>query len=335
VSVGGNLIVHGNLSAVRIQNKDITNVNVSNYQLIVSEDISLNGRLFVSGNVGIGITTSNPAYKLDILSDANNGPLNVKVGSTNALSVNGSGYVGIGITNPAAGILQIACNANTSQNNIPDSYLNQYHGLVFQSTKTGVTPYSMGMGVDFTSGFGYIQCAGGNAAQSLLLQQRGGFVGIDLTNPTVALDVVGNVRCTNGYNLNYTTVPSYASNQIGYTVSRNAAAANDNINNNHANFVENITLTPGKWLILARHTVRCLTTTSVDMYLTDLTSGSRTFIDDAVTHGWVNGTGYWQTYQINHIISTDTDKSINYSIMIGSGTAGTPRAGTLTAIRIG
>jgi hypothetical protein len=34
--------------------------------LVVAEDLSLNGRLFVSGNVGIGIGTTNPQYALDV-----------------------------------------------------------------------------------------------------------------------------------------------------------------------------------------------------------------------------------------------------------------------------
>ena len=133
MQVGRHLIVQGNLSALRIQNKNITNVTTTNYQLIVTEDLSLNGRLFVSGNVGIGIGA--PLYKLDVVSDTGKAPLNVKVGSTNALTVSSNGLVGIGST-----------------------------------------------------------------------------------TPTVALDVVGNVRCTGGYNLNYTSLPTYASNQIGYII---------------------------------------------------------------------------------------------------------------------
>jgi hypothetical protein len=46
-----------------------------------------------------------------------------------------------------------------------------------------------------------------------------GNVGIGTNNPTVALDVVGSVRCTAGYNLNYTSPPTYTSNQIGFTSS--------------------------------------------------------------------------------------------------------------------
>ena len=100
-TISGNLTVNGNLTATKINNKYIVNTTTNNYQLIVSEDLSLNGRLFVGGNVGIG-----------------------------------------------------------------------------------------------------------------------------KTNPSVALDVNGNVRCTAGYDLNYSSVPTYTSNQIGYIFTGNYPTAN-------------------------------------------------------------------------------------------------------------
>ena len=57
----------------------------------------------------------------------------------------------------------------------------------------------------------------GVGATNALVVNSTGLVGIGTTNPAVALDVVGNLRCTAGYDLNYTTLPTYASNQIGYT----------------------------------------------------------------------------------------------------------------------
>ena len=65
VSINGNLVVNGNLSALKINNQYIINQTTTNYQLIVSEDISLNGRLYVSGdvsmrgNVGFGRSYTN------------------------------------------------------------------------------------------------------------------------------------------------------------------------------------------------------------------------------------------------------------------------------------
>jgi hypothetical protein len=54
VSINGGLIVNGNLSVQKLNNQYIINQTTTNYQLIVSEDISLNGRLYVSGNVYAG-----------------------------------------------------------------------------------------------------------------------------------------------------------------------------------------------------------------------------------------------------------------------------------------
>jgi hypothetical protein len=57
--------IAGTLNVRQYQAKNIINTTTTNYQLIVSEDISLNGRLFTSGNVGIG--TGVPAVALDVI----------------------------------------------------------------------------------------------------------------------------------------------------------------------------------------------------------------------------------------------------------------------------
>ena len=53
VSINGNLVVRGTFGVQQLQSKSIINTTTTNYQLIVSEDISLNGRLFVSGDVSL------------------------------------------------------------------------------------------------------------------------------------------------------------------------------------------------------------------------------------------------------------------------------------------
>ena len=66
----GDLSLNGNLSVIRQNNQTIINTTINDYTLIVSEDISLNGELHVSGDVGIG-TTNPGSYKLNVNGDVN------------------------------------------------------------------------------------------------------------------------------------------------------------------------------------------------------------------------------------------------------------------------
>jgi hypothetical protein len=52
-NLNGNLTIKGALNVQQLQNQNIINTTTSNYQLIVSEDISLNGRLYTSGDVSM------------------------------------------------------------------------------------------------------------------------------------------------------------------------------------------------------------------------------------------------------------------------------------------
>jgi hypothetical protein len=53
VSMNGNLVVYGNLMVQQVSNANIINTSVNNYQLVVTEDISLNGRIIVSSDVSL------------------------------------------------------------------------------------------------------------------------------------------------------------------------------------------------------------------------------------------------------------------------------------------
>jgi len=100
----------------------------------------------------------------------------------------GTNGVGIGTTAPTS-ILNIACNTNTSQSAAPDGGAN--HGILLTSSKSGSTPYSMAFGVDYSTGYGYLNAAGNALTQPILLQSRGGNVGIGTTNPGSLLTICG------------------------------------------------------------------------------------------------------------------------------------------------
>jgi len=50
VFIGKNLVIDGNLTVEQYTNESIINTTTTDYQLIIAEDLSLNGRLFVSGD---------------------------------------------------------------------------------------------------------------------------------------------------------------------------------------------------------------------------------------------------------------------------------------------
>jgi hypothetical protein len=53
VSIGRNLTINGNLAVQNYTSQNIINTTTTNYQLVVSEDLSLNGRLAVSNDVSM------------------------------------------------------------------------------------------------------------------------------------------------------------------------------------------------------------------------------------------------------------------------------------------
>lgn len=142
-------------------------IQASNYYDGVehSEELLLNP---LGGVVGINTKTPNASYALDVSG----------TGDFSGLRSDG--------------------NSLTKQSDAPDfiGTGTNNHNLVLVSTKTGSTPYAMALGVDYTTGVGYINAAGNSTNQPLCLQTRGSNVGIGTTNPTYRLDVNGNCKVT-------------------------------------------------------------------------------------------------------------------------------------------
>ncbi len=117
------------------------------------------------------------------------------LGST-ILTLKNTGRIGIGTKSPK-GILEITGNNSTSKTAIPDGGEN--HNIVITGTKTpgtnsdgtSKTVYAAAFGVDYETGHTYINAAGNNEFQPILLNSRGGNVGIGTRNkvPIYALDI--------------------------------------------------------------------------------------------------------------------------------------------------
>ena len=144
--------------------------------IYTSGDVSFNGKMMVEGDASL------------------NG--NLTLG--NAITVNYlSGYVGIETTAPT-NFLQIAGNTLSLAETAPD--IGSNHNLLLTSTKTGTTTYAMSLGVDYTTGAGYINAAGNSTNQPICLSTRGGAVAIGKTTAAYTLDMSGSAYMSGSMN---------------------------------------------------------------------------------------------------------------------------------------
>jgi hypothetical protein len=160
----------------------------------VESDTNANA-LFVQGSDGnVGIGTSSPTYKLNVLSDA--GAQNIfqagQSGVSNGLSITSdgsaltysflTGNVGIGAS-PIANLSVLGGTSNAS------NLATAYSLAAFNITPKSTSGYSLQFGSG-PSDIPYIQMsAGGAASGNLLIQPYGGNVGIGTSSPTQQLDV--------------------------------------------------------------------------------------------------------------------------------------------------
>jgi len=110
VNIGKDLTINGRLNVQNYTNTNVINTTVNNYQLIVSEDLSLNGRMLVSGDVSL----NSNLYVNEFLF------VNTTTAINNAIAnINGNmivSYIGIGTTNVNTG-RSLDINGNMYQSN--------------------------------------------------------------------------------------------------------------------------------------------------------------------------------------------------------------------------
>jgi hypothetical protein len=108
---------------------------------------------------------------------------------TAQMVIDRNGNVGIGTASPLSLLHVHGSNAN--QSSAPDTSSTTAGLMVLRNTKTGSSPYSMALGVDQTTGIGYLNAAGNSTHQPICLNTRGGNVGIGMTNPGATFEVFG------------------------------------------------------------------------------------------------------------------------------------------------
>lgn len=106
--------------------------------------------------------------------------------SSLAQNISTSGKIGVGLDSPVSK-LQVNQVGNYSLNE------NSPHGFLLKDPNA-TTPHFLYMGSDATNGLSYIQSVAQGAFKPLLLQGRGGNVGIGVLNPTQRLEVSGNTK---------------------------------------------------------------------------------------------------------------------------------------------
>lgn len=103
----------------------------------------------------------------------------------------------------------------------------------FVIADTGYSTYGikLEMGLWRDTGNAYIQCEASNSgARAIVMQPYNGFVGIGTISPTACLDVNGDIKASslilNTITPLYTTIPTYTSSMIGYTITQTNTLTN-------------------------------------------------------------------------------------------------------------
>ena len=298
ISLNGNLNIGGNLSVSQFSsNKTIT---TTNYQLIVSEDLSLNGRVMGSSDASFG----GNLYA--------NGYITVGRGSDGSSPQNGTLRVGGAY---ATGIfLQIQKMGVASWGSTAAYDATRYINCTGNAENT--KDFNVGPG---GVGIGYAPPAYSKGGADGLYVN--GLVGIGTTNPQAALDVSGAIRVSGGITPTYTT-PSFSAGQIGCVLTGTSYGLSS-ITSGVTTSTHYLTLSPGVWILY--YCVSGISSPNSNAYLT--ISTTRDAYSTYVSAGSNGGGIYTQPY----VISTTTTY---YGTMGQSGSNNYPGSLSFTAVRI-
>jgi acetyltransferase-like isoleucine patch superfamily enzyme len=179
ITIGKDLIVGGNLAVRNYTAQNIINTTTTNYQLVVSEDLSLNGRLSVSSdascngsvqiNGNLAIKSTNPVGLLDIC------------GTMVRTTFAATGNIGIGTTAPNCPLHVISSGSTDPR----------YNGVVIECTNNASTTADSIMSLRTAQ-------SGGNPYVSYNVQNRSGWtMGMDNTDNNFKLATSWDTLSTN------------------------------------------------------------------------------------------------------------------------------------------
>jgi hypothetical protein len=197
--VQANVIIGSSTSGVVYSGE---NLQVVGSAVIGATTASTTGMLrFVSNSSvnyiqsGLSSTTGSSAPLL--FSNMNNG--------TEFMRLTTTGYLGINTSAPSSFLETICASDSKTAKGTYNGAETAIHGLQVSSGHTVSSDYTLYMGADSVAHCSYIQSVQwGTATAALLLNARGGNVGIGINNssPSYTLDVLGNCRVTSTFTAN-------------------------------------------------------------------------------------------------------------------------------------